>query len=255
MPLQFTTLFGAGLAFVGALMALLGFRHVWRASSVLRAPHADEPEAADAAMVRYDGTVAGAGGADPVEAPFSGTESVVVRHVVEERQINPGVWILRWDVVIEEGVESVPFELDTADATVTVDGAIGTAILGREQIASVDAGESPPDRIRAFLADSGLRETPLVFGSLPGPFEGIGRWLGLGRRTYSEERLATGDSVTVVGHPIGSGTGDGGSETVDPLIVSERSPWGTFRSMATTGLVALVMGVAVLAIGLVVLLV
>jgi|GEM_PF-1571327 len=286
MPLQLATLFGAGLAVAGAVIAVLGVRHCWQASAVLRAPHAGEPDAAGAPMVRFDGTVAeldagdaggsaGDGGdssdsaAEPtgmilessndadehsIAAPFSGTDSVVVRHVVEERQINPGVWILQWDVVIEEGVQSVPFELQNGDATVTIDGAIGSALLAREQIASIDAGESPPEQIRAFLADSGLRETPLVFGSLPGPLAGLGRWLGLGQRTYSEERLEEGDSVTVVGHPIGSGAGEGGSETIDPLVVSDRSPWGTFRSMATTGLVALVMGVAVLAVGIIVLL-
>ncbi|WP_248518344.1 hypothetical protein [Salinarchaeum laminariae] len=266
MPLQFATLFGAGLAVAGAVIAVLGVRHCWQASAVLRAPHAGDPEAGDAPMVRFDGTVAevdagdvrGSSGdaSEPsdtatenvIAAPFSGFESVVVRHVVEERQINPGVGILQWDVVIEEGVESVPFELQNGDSTVTIDGAIGSAILDRERIARVSADDSPPEHIRAFQEEIGLRERPLAFGRLPWPLGRLGRLLDLGRRTYSEERLDVGDSVTVVGHPVGSGT-----DRLDPLVVSGRSAWRTFLSMTTTGLVALLLGLPVLVLGLVVL--
>ena len=121
MALQVATLFGAAMALGGALMLGLGIRHVWRASKVLRAPGPDEADAADASIVRLRGTVA-EHGEELVEAPFSGTEVVVERHVVEERQLNPSVPVLPWDVVLEEGTASAPFDLRTAETTATVDG-------------------------------------------------------------------------------------------------------------------------------------
>jgi hypothetical protein len=246
--------FAIALLAAGALIALLGLRHVWRAGSVLRAPSAGDPDAADAPLVRYDGTVVDlAGDDDPLEAPFSGVPSVLVRHVVEERQLNPGVPILHWDVVIEEGVQRVPFEVRTPNATATVDGPVQSAILGQETVTTVSAEESPPERIAAFTERVGLRERPFLFGSLPGPLSWLGNLLGLGRRTYSEERLEVGDDVTVIGHPVGNRE-ESRSDVIDPLVVSDRSPRRTFLSMAKTGVVAVLLGAGVLVIGLVVLL-
>ena len=252
MALQVATLFGAAMALGGALMLGLGIRHVWRASKVLRAPGPDEADAADASIVRLRGTVA-EHGEELVEAPFSGTEVVVERHVVEERQLNPSVPVLPWDVVLEEGTASAPFDLRTAETTATVDGRIGTAILGRETVTTIGVGEALPDRIAAFHEQRELSTEPLGFGSLPGPLARIGRAVGLGKRTYSEERLKIGDEATIVGYPVDGAAAVSG--TVDPLIVSDRSPHGTFFAMAKTGLVASVLGIGVLAIGLLLLLV
>lgn len=248
MLLQFATIFGAALAVAGALIAFLGLRHAWRASRIARAPRAGTSDADDAAIVRYEGTVVGPGEGEPAEAPFSGTDSVVVRYAVEERQLNPGVPFLRWAVTIEEGTASVPFELRTPAAVVDVDGAIGSALLGSETVATVRAGDALPERIAAFHDAVGLDREPLAFGRLPRPLEALGRRLGLGRRTYSEARLEAGEEALVAGRRVDAGT-------VDPLVVSDRSARGTFLSMATTGLVAVAIGLAVLAFGLVVALV
>jgi hypothetical protein len=254
MSLHSAPFLAIALLAVGAAIALLGLRHVWQAGAILRAPAAGDPDAADAPLVRYEGTLADVADEDAIEAPFSGVPSVVVRHVVEERQLNPGVPILQWDVVIEEDVQRVPFEIRTPDASATVDGAVSRAILGQETVATVGVDESSPERIAAFTERLGLRERPLLFGSLPGPLASVGRLLGLGRRTYSEERLEVGEDVVVIGHPVGDG-GDDTSSVIDPLIVSDRSPRRTFFSMAKTGLVAGVLGSGVVALGLIVLLV
>jgi len=181
MALQFETIFGMALVAGGLTIALFGLRHVWHAGAVLRAPHVGEPEAAGAPIVRFEGTVAsvGAGEDGPFEAPFSGTAVVVARHVVEERQLNPGVPILPWDVTIAEGSESVPFEVDAGRTTTVIDGPIGSAILGSETIARVGAGGTLPDRIAQFHEATGLSTQPLIFGSLPGPLAGVGGWWDL----------------------------------------------------------------------------
>jgi len=63
--------------------------------------------------------------------------------------------------------------------------------------------------------------------------------------------------VTVVGHPVEGSAGGEAAEkpTTDPLIVSDRSFRRTFLSMARTGLFAVGIGIAVVAFGIVVLLV
>lgn len=252
-----TTLFGGAMAAAGALILLLAVRHVWRAGAVLRAPAASErggdasgagTEAADTdaagdrPLVRLEGTVDVALDDEPIETSFGGTPSVVVRHVVSERRLNPNVPFLPWSVTVREDTASVPFEVRTPATTATVDGNVGTAILDPEPVATVAAGESPPDRILAYDAEAGLDDARSPLAALPGPLAGLGRRLGLGRRTYSEERLEPGDEATVVGYPVGDGV-------VDPLVVSDGTPRRTFLSMARTGLGTGVLGAGVLAFG------
>lgn len=261
------TVFGAVVAFAGVLIVLLGGRHGRRASSVLRAPAAGERDApagaTDAPLVRLEGAVdlvpdggarreaprssSSRSGGEPIEAPFSGTPSVVVRHVVEERQLGTALLLIPWSVTIHEDAASTPFQVRTPAATATVEGSVGTAVLDAERVATVGPDESPPDRILAFDAEAGLGDRRSPLASLPGPLAGLGRAVGLGRRTYSEERLEPGDEATVVGYPLGD-------DTVDPLVVSDRSPRRTFLAMARTGLVAVAIGLGTLAVGALVLL-
>lgn len=253
-----TALFGGALAGAGALIALLGLRHAWRASAVLRAPApgdrasddpasddpaSDDRTSGDAAFVRLEGAVDAVEGDEPIEAPFSGTPSTVVRHHVSERRIGPNLPFLPGDVTVREGTDSAPFEVRTTSTTATVDGAVGTAILDPETVATVPPGESPPDRILAFDAEADVPDGGSPLASLPGPLSGLGRRAGLGRRTYTEHRLEPGEDATVVGRPLEDAT-------VDPLVVSDRSPRGTVLAMARTGLVAVAIGLATGAIGL-----
>jgi len=240
--LSTSVLLGGAIAAAGVLIALLGLRHVWRASAVLRAPTAGGDAATNVPLVRLEGTVDATPDDEPVEGPFSGTPSVVLRAIVEERQVSPTLPLVPWDVTIREDVTSVPFEIRTPATTATVEGSVGTAILDREPVATVAAGESPPDRILAYDAEAEIDDARSPLASLPGPLAGLGRRLGLGRRTYGEERLEPGDDATVVGHAVGEGT-------VDPLVVADRSPRQTFLAMARTGLVAGAIGVATVAVG------
>lgn len=241
LPFQF--LVGGGVALAGGLIALLGLRHVWRASSVLRAPALADAADDSAEHVRLVGTVDAVADGAPVDAPCSGTPSLVGRTVVAERRIGANVPFLPRDVTVHEETDRVPFEVRTPAATATVDGRVGTAILDGETVATVAPGETPPDRILALDAAAEIEDGDSPLAGLPGPLAGLGRRVGLGRRTYREHRLEPGEEATVVGYPVGDGT-------VDPLVVSDRSPRGTVVAMARTGLVAVAIGAVTVAVGL-----
>ncbi|MFB6195279.1 MAG: hypothetical protein ABEI80_03845 [Haloplanus sp.] len=225
-----STTFGAAMLVVGLLVVAVSARHVWRTSAVLRADATERIEGvADGTLVRVSGTVEAA---DTVTAPFSGAACVALRTVVEERR--PGALLLPTYVTIHEPTESVPFDVRTPHAAVSVAAPFRTVALASTVVATVGPGDDPPPRIDAYerRADDLPRET--VFRSPPAILAPITRALSLGTRRYSERRASPGDAVTVVGRVEGG--------RVDPLVVSDAAPRRTLVRLSKTSLAGLLVG-------------
>lgn len=239
-----TELFGIGALLGGAVILLVSMRYVWRASAVLRADVADSlTGVSPGSLVRLTGTAASSD-ADPMEAPFTGRESVVLRYAVEERRLSP--YLLPWFVTIHERAGSVSFRLQTSSSTIDVGEPTRVVTLSKERVATVAPGAQPPDRIARFERRVDAVPATTVWHARPFGLGVVAGALSLGTRRYTEERAMPGDEVTVVGR-----TTDDGS--VDPLVVSDRSPATTLRRMASTSLVGLAIGAFVAVLGAVLL--
>ena len=239
-----TELFGVGALLGGAVILLVSTRYVWRASAVLRADVVESlTGVSPGSLVRLTGTAASSD-ADPLEAPFSGRESVVLRYAIEERRLSP--YLLPWFVTIHERAGSVPFRLQTSSSTIDVDEPTRAVTLSKDRVATVAPGSQPPDRIGRFERRVDAVPATTVWHARSFGFGLVAGALSLGTRRYTEERATPGDEVTVVGR-----TTDDGS--VDPLVVSDRSPATTLRRMASTSLVGLAIGAFVTALGAVLL--
>ncbi|MBP1985989.1 hypothetical protein [Halolamina salifodinae] len=232
-------LFGAAMLVVGAVVLLVSLRYVWRAVAVYRATPTDSlARAPPGSLVRLDGT-AEASDEGTLTAPFSGRESLALRYAVEERRL--GLYLLPWFVTIHERAGSVPFRLRTPEGVVDVVEPTRTVTLGREVVATVAPGETPPERVAGFEARTDAVPTTTVWYARPFGVGAVASALSLGTRRYSEQRATPGDDVTVVGRVTAAG--------VDPLVVSDRSPVGTVRRMASTSLAGLAVGAVALSLG------
>jgi hypothetical protein len=239
-------LFGLVFVAVGAVVLLFSARYVWRATAVVRAASVDSLDGVDpGSLVRLSGT-AEAGEADGLTAPFSGRASLALRYAVEERRLSPS--LLPWFVTIHERAGSVPFRLRTPETVVDAVEPTRTVTLARTVVAAVAPGETPPERVGRFERRASALPATTRWRDPPALLRAPAQWLSLGTRRYTEERATPGDDVTVVGHVTAAGG-------VDPLVVSDRSPAGTFRRMAGTSMVGLTIGafVVVLGVGLLVL--
>lgn len=234
-------LFGAAMLVVGAVVLLVSLRYVWRASGVYRATAVDALSGtAPGSLVRLDGT-AEATDAGTLTAPFTGRESLALRSAVEERRLSPV--LLPWFVTIHERAGSVPFRLRTPKAAIDVAEATRTVTLSTDRVATVDLDEAAPERIERFEARTDALPASTLWHARPFGLGALAGVLSLGARRYTEQRATPGDAVTVVGRV----TDDG----VDPVVVSDRSPAGTVRRMASTSLAGLAIGAVAVALGVV----
>lgn len=231
-------LFGAAILVVGTVVLLVSLRYVWRAVAVYRATPTDSlARAPPGSLVRLDGT-AEASDEGTLTAPFSARESLALRYAVEERRL--GLYLLPWFVTIHERAGSVPFRLRTPEGVVDVVEPTRTVTLGQEVIATVAPGETLPERVAGFETRTDAVPTTL-WHARPFGVGAVASALSLGTRRYSEQRATPGDDVTVVGRVTAAG--------VDPLVVSDRSPVGTVRRMASTSLAGLAVGAVALSLG------
>jgi hypothetical protein len=236
-------LFGAAMLLAGAVVLLASVRYVWRASAVVRASTVNSLAGVGSdSLVRLSGT-AEPGDDDTLTAPFTGSESLVLRYAVEERRLSP--YLLPWFVTIHERAGSVPFRLRTPESVVDVTEPTRTVTLRAERIATVAPDETPPERIERFERRTDALPSTTLWHARPFGVGALLDALSLGTRRYTEARAAPGEDVTVVGRVT-----DGG---VDPLVVSDRSPARTLRRMAGTSLVGLAIGAFVVALGVVLL--
>jgi hypothetical protein len=239
-PVTGATLFGAGMVIVGIVVLLVSLRYVWRTSRVWRAPAVTTlADVAPGTLVRITGTVHGVDGRG-VAAPFSGRSPVAIRASVEERRLSP--YGLPWFVTIWETQQAVPFAIRTAEADVSVGNPVRTVVLGTDEQTTVGAGDTLPERIAAFAAETPAIPGTTVWRDPPSVLAPLWRLVSFGTRRYREAALAATDEVTVVGRC-------GRDGTIDPLVLSDRSPGRTFWRMARTSLGGLIIGTVGVALG------
>lgn len=239
-------LFGVAMVAVGAVVLLVSARYVWRAAGVYRADSTTTTAGTEpGTLVRVTGT-ARAAESGTMTAPFTGRESLALRYAVEERRLSP--YLLPWFVPIHERAGSNPFSLRTAEGVVDVADPTRTVTLARDVVATVRTDETAPERIERFERKSTGLPGPTVWRTPPAPLRPVVNLLSLGSRRYSEERLAPGDEVTVVGRVTESGG-------LDPIVLSDRPRTETLRRMAGTSLAGLAVGCFAVVLGVVLVLV
>ncbi|MFC6735734.1 hypothetical protein ACFQEQ_05715, partial [Halolamina salina] len=190
-------------------------------------------------LVRLSGP-AEQGDDETLTAPFSGSESLVLRYAVEERRLSP--YLLPWFVTIHERAGSVPFRLRTPESVVDVTEPTRTVTLRADRVATVALHETPPERIERFERRTDALPSTTVWHARQFGIGPVLDALSLGTRRYTEARATPDEDVTVVGRVTEAGG-------VDPLVVSDRSPASTLRRMAGTSLVGLAIGAFVVALG------
>jgi hypothetical protein len=236
--LQLSTLFGIMMLLVGGVALGASARYIWRGATVYRARIVDRLDGVPTGtLVRVEGTVE-ADETGTLTAPFSGAACVAIQATVEERRLSPVV--LPWDVALHEPTGAQPFRVRTESGTIAISEPTQTVTLERTQVATVGRGEAPPERIRAYEAESSAL-APTVWRDPPSALTGVVDLLGLGRRTYSEQRVGAGDRVTVVGRV----TPDG----LRPLVVSDRTPRDTLWRMSGTSVAGIAIGLVGIALG------
>lgn len=225
---------------VGAVVVAVTGRYVWRASGVVRADPLPEPvHRRVGALVRVTGSLE-TDDAAPLTAPFSGTRCLALRYAVEERRVS--ICLLPWYVTIHERSGAVDFAVDAGGESMPVSAPVHTVVMDGEVVATVEPGETPPERVEAFERRSDDLPRSTVWRDPPPGFRTAARALSLGTRRYREQRASAGDEVTVVGRLTDDGA-------IDPLVVSDRSPRTTLWSMARTSLGGLAAGAAGLVLG------
>ena len=260
-PDLFATVFFA----LAGVVILVSIRHVWRASAVYRADGSQSlPSSPSGDLVRLTGTAevrddfqsndeeAHSSTTKLLKAPFTGSDALVLRYTVEERTL--GGWVpLPQFVTLHETAGAKPFLLGTETEHVGVGGDPSTVVADSRVVETCSPGEPTSERVRRFedridTPGSHWRDPPVILRP-------IARLLSLGTRRYTEERIGTGDRVTVVGHVVESAwlppesddTGErtrtpDDSRSIDPLIVSTLSPRRTFVRMARASTVGLLIG-------------
>jgi len=237
-------LFGGGLAVVGAIVLAFSGRYVWRATSIYRAePISALNETSSGKLVRVSGTAQQRSDTDLLTAQFSGNGCLALRYAVEERRLSP--YLLPWFVTIHELAGSDAFCVRTPEATVDIVEPAHTVTLKRTIVATVPSSDEPPERIARFEQNTVAVPVVTHWRSPPSLFRPITGALSLGTRRYSEQRVRSGDNVTIVGRITETGNG------LDPLVVSDLSAGRTLLRMAKISLIGLCIGVFVVLLGLV----
>lgn len=243
--LALSTVFGVVMLLVGGVAVGVSTRYLWRASVVYRARAVETlDEVPTGTTVRITGLVEP--GDDSLTAPFSGEPCVAIRATIEERRLSPV--LLPWDVTIHEPTAAQPFAIRTDGSRIEVSEPMQTVTLSRKDVGTVEREVQPPERIQAYESRSGAVPATSLWRDPPSILTPIVDLLGLGRRRYSEQRVAHGDTVTVVGRVRADG------RSVDPLVVSDRSQSATLWGMAKTTIAGVLVGVIGVLLGTVILL-
>lgn len=244
LPIEFsvTTLFGAAMVLLGALVLVVSGRYIWRATAILRATEIHTTaEAAPGTLVRVSGTIV-EDSDELLVAPFSGVECVALRYEIEERRLGP-ISPLPWYVTVHEATGAVDFSVRTATGTVPVVEPVRTVVLTTEVVETTRAETEPAARIRAFEADHDTIPESTIWQRPPAFLAPLFRWLSLGTRRYSEQRAAPGADVTVVGRITETGSG------IDPRVVSNRAAGATLVRMGKTSIGGLLIAAIGLSLG------
>lgn len=232
-------LFGVVLVVVGLVVLAFSARYVWRASAVFRATTIRSlDDTTSGTLVRASGTAL-SGSTEPFTAPFSGVECLALRYEVEERRLSP--LVLPWFVTIHGTAGSDAFAINTSRATLPVSEPAHTVVLERGTVATVSSNGTLPERIARFEANTSITERT-IWRNPPRVLQPVASALSLGTRRYTEQRATIGDDVTVVGRVTTEGT-------IDPLVVSDRTPIRTLLRMARTSIGGLAIGVFSLLVG------
>lgn len=236
----FLALFGAvGLGATG-----YGCRGLLTAYRLRRAtPTAVATLANVAGRVEVVGTAKPADGV--VEAPFSGDETLVCAWRIDEAGPD-GDGGTDWDT-IATGVEHVPFLVDDGSATVLVDAGAADHAFGDGHRIDVAGTESPPDRVRSFLAatdEVAPGDSTLDLGFV----ERSGR----ADRRYRESRLDPGEDVVVYGEPtyvpgLADRSGQVNARFDGSFLLTDADEAGTERRVLVRAAVTLVVGLVFLA--------
>ncbi|XVH30441.1 hypothetical protein ACNS7O_08515 [Haloferacaceae archaeon DSL9] len=236
-------LFAVGLAACGIACLVYSVRNIGSAVGVARATPTDALSiAAGDSRVCVVGAVAPL--EDPVPAPFSDDDCVLVDYAVEEFRSQGKT--SGWEQ-IDEGSAGVPFTVDAGGAAVRVDPSTATFALGDPDRLVVDGGTEPPARIERFIElndDIDCQAGRLSLGIID---------LATGNdRRYTQRCVRAGDEISVVGDATeypAAGVGQakirlrGGS----PFVISDATPNRTALRLAGAAIPALVLGVGFLA--------
>lgn len=184
---------------------------------------------------------------DTLEAPFTGTECVAYEVEVERyRHDDDGS---NWHSV-EEGDESVPFEIRDGTGSVRVDASDATLSLEDSYQEVVDRDERPPERIEEFLAGVDVEHDTGSFEI--GPID-----VGTGdKHRFTERRLEAGGTAYVLGvagydYSVSTDLTFGAAEGRDgvlgqllghPFVVADAGESATRKRMALGGLGLLLFG-------------
>lgn len=238
------------------LAALLGVALWWwtapaplTAVRLLRTPSlgvgnlvADRPDRAC-----FVGTVTNADGL--VRGPFSGEQAVAMGYEVLEEA--PENWGGTWDTGrtferVAGGSAAAPFTLDDGTGKLRVDPRGANFRLAADTTIRVDGGETPPERIRRFVAaDENLEDEALLVSI--GPLN-----IGVGSdRKYVERRVDPGDKVLVCGgiqddRGTGARRAEAGTVPVvltggEPFLLADSSKRSVARGLLLGNLVWLLL--------------
>lgn len=241
--LSISELFGGAMVLGGGIVLVVGTRYVWRATAVFRATEVADLTDVDAdTLVRVAGSLS-ASDDELLVAPFSGTDCVVLRQRIEERRLSLS-YILPWYVTVYEATGAVSFDVETHVDTIPIVEPARTVALTTTVVETVGPGERSPERIREFERANDEVPPSTVWREPPAIVAPLFRVLSIGTRRYSEQRAAIGDEMTIVGRIPTDASG------IDPLVVADRSPFGTVFRMAKTSIVGLCIGLVGVLLGL-----
>lgn len=240
--METTTVAGGVFVALGVAFAWYALRPLAVVPRLLRASVTD-PSAveSDAEFAMCRGRAESAG--ESFAAPFTGTECLSVEYEIDERELTPSEIPFTWSRM-DDGVATAPFDLrddpDRGAVRVAPDSRRFALDTASETIA-VSAGDDPPERVRSFVEARG--ELSPVSGGLLSS-------LGIGSRRYTERRVDAGGTYLVAGRPEYD---EGRTVLTDPLVITDRSPWGVAVSRLRTAAFPLVVALLFCGVGAVLL--
>ena len=179
----------------GLVLIAIGLAIGWLGSRPLHAvPRLLATEIRNPRTLRATGEYAACKGTanavgETIEAPFTGTDCLVLQYEVTERQ--PFGIALPWiDAPLEEGIGTTEFDLVCNRGTIRVDPTPSRFTLEvPRDVVTFGTDGGPPDRIRQFLEARNVTAEPEWLRSLP----------GFGRRRFVERRVDPGEEYVVLG--------------------------------------------------------
>jgi len=248
-------LFAGGLAVAGVALLALGTRELWLAWQIYRG----EPLAVYE-LPNELGPVEVQGVAEPdegtVESPISGSRSLICEWEVQERRTtSAGKGTNTYWKTLDEGLLGGPFRLadDTASCRVEPAGSVRHL---EEQTVEVPGGTALPDRLAQFV--SGNPNVAAQDGTID---LGVTELKTGNDQRFIERRLDPGEECYVYGRAhYDSGAGRRGGEVnvrvtgdgIRRFLIADGRERGVAWDVAKIGIVPVVVGAGLLALGLVV---